>query len=80
MAYLVSSLWPWVAAAIVLGVLVGVATGRPPASGATRESGFAAGLLVWVLAAVLVAGIGAAASHWPPGRHGLWLDMGLMLT
>ncbi|MBN8942317.1 MAG: hypothetical protein J0H01_22615 [Rhizobiales bacterium] len=80
MAYLVSSLWPWVAAAIVLGVLVGAVTGRPPAAGEARKTGLAASLLVWALAAVLVVGIAAAVSHWLRGRHGLWLDIALVLT
>lgn len=80
MAYLVSTLWPWVVAAIVLGVVVGAATGRPPRQGETARAGLAADLLAWALAAVLAAGMAAAALQWFRGRHGLWLDMALAMT
>lgn len=80
MAYLVSTLWPWVVAAIVLGVVVGALTGRPPRPGETARAGIAADLLAWTLAAVLAAGTAAAILHWLRGRHGLWLDMALTMT
>ncbi|QCI62777.1 hypothetical protein [Phreatobacter stygius] len=80
MAYLVTTLWPWVVAAILLGMVVGAATGRPRQPGETRRSGLALDLLVWAIAALLAVGVAAAILHWLRGRHGLWLDMALAMT
>ncbi|CEJ13596.1 hypothetical protein BN1110_03918 [bacterium YEK0313] len=80
MTYLATTLWPWLAAAGLLGVLVGAATARGRRPVAVRRGGLVLDLVAWSVAALLSVGIAAAILHWVDGRHGLWLDMALAMT
>lgn len=80
MTYLATTLWPWLAAAGLLGVLVGAATARGRRPVAVRRGGLVLDLVAWTVAALLSVGVAAAILHWVDGRHGLWLDMTLAMT
>ena len=80
MTYLATTLWPWLAAAGLLGVLVGAATARGRRPVEVRRGGLVLDLVAWSVAALLSVGIAAAILHWVDGRHGLWLDMALAMT
>ncbi|MBB2960763.1 hypothetical protein [Methylobacterium sp. R2-1] len=71
MILLVSSLWPALAAALVLGLVVGALTGLP-------RGGFAlaaAGLLLVGLA--ILAGLSTLRTV--PGESGLWIETGALV-
>lgn len=65
MTLLVSSLWPALAAALVLGLVVGALTGLP-----RRGLALAAGLLLAGFAVLT----GLAALRTAPGEPGLWVE------
>lgn len=68
MIYLVTVFWPWLAGALVLGLLVGFLEER----GTWRR-----GLALWL--AVLSAGAVVAALHLLPGRPGFWFEVAVLM-
>ncbi|MGY2050445.1 hypothetical protein [Methylobacterium sp. JK268] len=71
MDVLIASLWPFCAAALLVGGAVGWFAGRPTGRGA-RVSALALALLT-------AAAVGAAASGLVPGRAGLWVEIAALL-
>ena len=71
MILLVSSLWPALTAALVLGLVVGALTGLP-------RDGFAP-----AAAGLLLVGLGVLAGlttlHTAPGEPGLWIETGALI-
>ena len=73
MRFLAEQLWPALAGAFALGLVVGMAS-------CAERGGKAAGrLAVTALVLLLGGGVAAALLHLVPGRLGLWLDMGVLL-
>ena len=72
MTYLVSSIWGWMLAALVLGLIIGWWT-------CSRERG--SWFSGWVPIALILFAVGlvAALLAWFPGRPGLWLETALLL-
>ena len=72
MNYLIASIWGWMLAALVVGLIVGWLT-------CSRErSSWFSGWTPIALVVFLVALV-AALFAWLPGRPGLWLETGLLL-
>ena len=80
MTYLATALWPWLAAAGLLGLLIGAATARGRRPVETRRGGFVLDVMAWGVMALLSIGVAAVIFHWLDGRHGLWLDMTMAMT
>lgn len=79
MAYLLVTLWPWMLAALLLGLAVGWLTSRFPApAGPEPSARFSFGF--WVVVAAIVVAVFAAITHFFKGKAGFWFDAALLMT